>query len=192
MNIKSSENTKLHALEIFFTEFTKLYNDKKMPNKILLSGKKGLGKSTLAYHVINYALSLNEEYKYDISSFRINKNNRSFKLIQNNSHPNFYLIDLEDEKKSINIDQVRTMIAYTNKSSFNNLPRFILIDNIEYLNKNSNNALLKVIEEPNNNIFFILINNNEKNILPTLKSRCINFKINLSFDENRKNYKLIA
>ena len=54
------------------------------------------------------------------------------------------------------------MITYTNKSSFNNMPRFILIDNIENLNKNSVNALLKIIEEPNNNVFFILINNNEK------------------------------
>jgi len=183
MDIKPSENTKLHALESFFTEFTKLYNDKKIPNKILLSGKRGVGKSTLAYHVINYVLSLNEEHKYDISKFYINKNNRSFKLIQNNSHPNFYLIDLLDEKKNIDVDQVRRMIAYTNKSSFNDSPRFILIDNIEYLNKNSNNALLKIIEEPNDGIFFILINNNEKNILPTLKSRCINFKINLTFDE---------
>jgi len=181
--MKPSENTKLYALEGFFTEFTKLYNDKKIPNKILLTGKRGVGKSTLAYHVINYALSLNEEHKYDISKFYINKNNRSFKLIQNNSHPNFYLIDLLDEKKNIDVDQVRRMIAYTNKSSFNDSPRFILIDNIEYLNKNSNNALLKIIEEPNDGIFFILINNNEKNILPTLKSRCINFKINLTFDE---------
>ena len=186
MHIKPSENIKLHALEDFFAEFTKLYNDKKMPNKILLSGKRGLGKSTLAYHVINYALSLNEDYKYDISKLYINKNNRSFKLIQNNSHPNFYLIDLLDEKKSIDIDQVRTMITYTNKSCFNDSPRFILIDNIEYLNKNSNNALLKIIEEPNDGIFFILINNNEKNILPTLKSRCIIFKINLTFDETIK------
>jgi DNA polymerase-3 subunit delta' len=186
MDIKPSENTKLYALEGFFKEFTKLYNDKKMPNKILLSGKRGLGKSTLAYHVINYALSLNEDYKYDISKLYINKNNRSFKLIQNNSHPNFYLIDLLDEKKSIDIDQVRTMITYTNKSCFNDSPRFILIDNIEYLNKNSNNALLKIIEEPNDGIFFILINNNEKNILPTLKSRCIVFKINLTFDETIK------
>ena len=183
MDIKPSENTKLYALGDFFKEFTKLYNDKQMPNKILLSGKRGLGKSTLAYHVINYALSLNEDYKYDISKLYINKNNRSFKLIQNNSHPNFYLIDLLDEKKSIDIDQVRTMITYTNKSCFNDSPRFILIDNIEYLNKNSNNALLKIIEEPNDGIFFILINNNEKNILPTLKSRCIVFKINLTFDE---------
>ena len=183
MDIKPSENTKLYALGDFFKEFTKLYNDKQMPNKILLSGKRGLGKSTLAYHVINYALSLNEDYKYDISKLYINKNNRSFKLIQNSSHPNFYLIDLFDEKKSIDIDQVRTMITYTNKSCFNDSPRFILIDNIEYLNKNSNNALLKIIEEPNDGIFFILINNNEKNILPTLKSRCIVFKINLTFDE---------
>ena len=191
MHIKPSENIKLHALEDFFAEFTKLYNDKKMPNKILLSGKRGVGKSTLAYHVVNYALSLNEEYKYDISKFCINKNNRSFKLIQNNSHPNFYLIDLIDEKKSIDIAQVRTMIAYTNKSSFNDSPRFILIDNIEYLNKNSNNALLKIIEEPNNGIFFILINNNEKNILPTLKSRCINFKINLTFEETIRTANLL-
>ena len=191
MNIKPSENTKLHALEGLFTEFTKLYNDKKMPSKILLSGKRGVGKSTFAYHIVNYALSLNEEYKYDISKFCINKNNRSFKLIQNNSHPNFYLIDLIDEKKSIDIAQVRTMIAYTNKSSFNDSPRFILIDNIEYLNKNSNNALLKIIEEPNNGIFFILINNNEKNILPTLKSRCINFKINLTFEETIRTANLL-
>ena len=78
------------------------------------------------------------------------------------------------------------MIVYTNKSSFNNMPRFILIDNIENLNKNSINALLKIIEEPNDNIFFILINNNEKNVLPTLKSRCLNFKINFSFNESMK------
>ena len=76
------------------------------------------------------------------------------------------------------------MITYTNKSAFNNMPRFILIDNIENLNKNSVNALLKVIEEPNENIFFILINNNEKSILPTLKSRCLNFKINFTFIES--------
>ena len=35
------------------------------------------------------------------------------------------------------------MIIYTNKSTFNNMARFILIDNVENLNKNSVNALLK-------------------------------------------------
>ena len=69
-------------------------------------------------------------------------------------------------------------------SSFNDVYKLILIDNIEYLNKNSINALLKVIEEPNDNVFFILIQNSQKNILPTLKSRCLSFKINFTFDES--------
>ena len=80
--------------------------------------------------------------------------------------------------------QIREMITYTHKSCFNNNPRFILIDNIENLNKNSINALLKIIEEPNEGLFFLLINNNEKHILPTLKSRCLTFKINLTFEQS--------
>ena len=184
MNLKASENTQIFEMNYYFNEITKLYNQKKMPNKILLSGKKGLGKSTLAYHIINYILSFNEEYKYDVDEFKINKNNKSFKLIQNLSHPNFYLIDLIDEKKNIDVAQIRKMITHTNKSCFNNNPRFILIDKIENLNKNSVNALLKIVEEPNENTFFFLIHNNEKKILATLKSRCLTFKINHSFSES--------
>ena len=59
------------------------------------------------------------------------------------------------------------MILTLNKSSFNTKPRLVLIDNIELLNINSVNALLKIVEEPNDNIYFILINNNKK-ILPHL------------------------
>ena len=184
MNFKASENIRLFGMNVFFNEITNLYNSKKMPTKILLSGKKGLGKSTLAYHIVNYILSENEEYKYDLTKFIINKENKSFKLVQNNTHPNFYLIDLLYDKKNIDISQIRNVISYTYKSSFNVMPRFILIDNIETLNRNSVNALLKVIEEPNKNIYFILINNNEKLILPTLKSRCLTFKINFTFEQS--------
>ena len=184
MNLKPSENTKLYGMNNFFNEIIKLYSEKKIPFKILLSGKKGLGKSTLAYHIINNILSTDEEFSYDSNNFTINPINRSFKLIQNNSHPNFYLIDLLNDKKNIDIAQIREMITYTNKSTFNDGARFILIDNIENLNRNSVNALLKIIEEPNDKIFFILINNSEKNILPTLRSRCLLFKLNFSFDDS--------
>ena len=183
MILNPSTNPKLFGMNHFFNEITTLYEQNKMPTKILLSGKKGSGKSTLAYHIINNILSKNEELKYDSKKLIINKDNRSFKLLKNNSHPNFYLIDLLNDKKNIDVSQIREMITYTNKSSFNNMAKFILIDNVEKLNKNSVNALLKIIEEPNENVFFILINNNEKNILPTLKSRCLIFKINFSFNE---------
>ena len=183
MNLEPSENTSIYGYKYFFNEIIQLYNNRKMPNKILLSGKKGSGKSTFAYHLVNFFLSKDEELKYDLIENKINSENKSFKLLQNNSHPNFYLIDLLAEKKNIDVAQIRGMISYTNKSTFNNQDRFIMIDNVEYLNKNSTNALLKIIEEPNENIYFILITNSEKNILPTLKSRCIMFKIHFSFNE---------
>ena len=168
---------------IFFLELTNLFDQKKFPNKILLSGEKGSGKCTLAYHIINYILSKDEDFTYDKENFLINEQNKSFKLIQNRSNPNFNLIDISEDKKFIDINQIRDLISNMNKSSFNDKIRFVLIDNIEFLNKNSVNALLKILEEPNKNVHFILIHNNKK-ILPTLSSRCLNFKISLTHNQS--------
>ena len=174
---------RLYGLDKYINELIRLYEKDIYPNKVLFSGQKGIGKSTLAYHFINYVLTLNEDYKYDLKNFVINKNSSVFKTIQNKSNTNLITIDLNDDKKYIDISQIRQLIVNLNKSSFNDKPRFVLIDNIEFLNSNSINALLKVLEEPNNNIYFILIHNN-KNVLSTLLSRCIDFKINLSNEEN--------
>ena len=183
MSLKPSNQTNLYGLDFYFQDFINLFNNNKLPNKILLSGYKGIGKSTLAYHLINYVLSKDEDYSYDFKNNKINSNNKSYKLIQNGSHPNFILIDIMNEKKNIDIAQIRNMITNLNKSSFNSKPRFILIDNIEFFNLNSINALLKILEEPPINCFFVLVNNNRK-IIPTLKSRCLNFKIDLTNEES--------
>ena len=183
MSLKPSNQTNLYGLDFYFQDFINLFNKNKLPNKILLSGYKGIGKSTLAYHLINYVLSKDEDYSYDFKNNEINSDNKSYKLIQNSSHPNFILIDIMNEKKNIDIAQIRNMITNLNKSSFNSKPRFILIDNIEFFNLNSINALLKILEEPPINCFFVLVNNNRK-IIPTLKSRCLNFKIDLTNKES--------
>ncbi len=182
MNFYPNSQTNLYGLQDNLLVFAKLFDQKRLPPKILLTGQKGIGKCTLAYHLINFVLSKDEEMPYDLAEFKINLDNRSFKLIQNGSCPNFNLIDISPDKKNIDIVQIRELIIQLNKSSFNNKPRFVLIDNIEYLNLNSVNALLKTLEEPNENIFFILINSNKK-IIPTLLSRCINFNISLENDK---------
>ncbi len=183
IKIEPISQMNLFGLNKYMLEMIKLYTNNNLPNKILFSGQKGLGKATLAFHFINFVLSQNEEYSYDCENFSINPENPSFKTILNKSNPNFILLDVELEKKFIDISQIRNLITNLNKSSFNLKPRFILIDNIEFLNINSINALLKILEEPSNNIHFILINNN-KRILPTLLSRCLNFKISLSNKES--------
>ena len=90
----------------------------KLPNKFLFSGQKGIGKSTLAYHFINYVLSKDETLKYDSDNFKINPENHSFKTVKNFSNPNLILIDVKDEKFNIDINQIRDLISKLNKSSF--------------------------------------------------------------------------
>ena len=98
--LKPVNQLNLIGLENYFLELIDIYKKKTLPNKILLSGIKGIGKSTLAYHLINFILSQNEDFSYDLKKYSINKENKSFKLIQNKIHPNFYLIDIISEKKN--------------------------------------------------------------------------------------------
>jgi len=183
-NLLPNNQKKLYGYNNEFTELVKLYKNKKLPSKIFLTGPKGIGKATMAYHLINYIFSSKEEYQYDLSNLEINNLNKSYKLLLNNTHPNFHLVDIMKDKKVIEISQIRQMINYSTKSTFNNNERIILIDNVENLNLNSLNSLLKIVEEPNENTLFILIFDSNKNILNTLKSRCLKFNLYLSFSQS--------
>ena len=158
-----SEN-KLIGHNSYLENFVSLYKYDKLPSKILISGKKGIGKSLL---INNFLL-------------KIFDSNNDHELITNMTHPNILNIKKTNDKKNIEIDQIREVVKFTNQSSFNNKARFIIIDDAEFLNINSSNALLKNLEEPNENVFFILIFNSDMSLLDTIKSRCIEFKINIS------------
>ena len=69
------------------------------------------------------------------------------------------------------------------KSSIIDKERFIIFDDIELLNKNCINALLKIIEEPTIKNNFILINNKKKEIIETIHSRSLEFKITLNHNK---------
>jgi DNA polymerase-3 subunit delta' len=99
MILEPSTQVHLLAHNQLFDVFVNLYNKNRLPNKILLSGEKGIGKSTLAYHLINYILSMNEDFSYDHKNYKISNNNKSFILTQKNVNPNFYLIDIFKDKK---------------------------------------------------------------------------------------------
>ena len=176
-------NLRLFSYSNLFNTFVNFENQNKLPSRILLSGNCGIGKSTFVFHFINYILSKNEIYAYDIQKNLVNKDNRSYQLIKNLSHPNFFLLFKNDGKKNIEIEQVRNMINFLNKSTFNNQKKIIFIKDAEFLNMNSSNALLKSLEEANNQNLFILTHNSNIKILDTVKSRCINYKMNFKSSE---------
>ena len=163
--------------------FLNLYLNKKLPQTFLIKGEKGIGKLNFAFHFVNFILSQHEENKYEIKSYKINSNNKTFKLLSENIHPNFFLISPNENRKNIDILQIKKMQNFLNMSSFNNMPKIILINDCEYLNLSSSNALLKSLEEKYDNVFFILILDIKKTLLSTIKSRCVQFKFLLKNNE---------
>ena len=174
-------NLKLFSYNKLFNDFINLDISNKFPSRILLTGKEGIGKSTFALHLINYFFSKNETAKYNISNNSINPESKSYNLINKLSHPNLHLIAKHNDKKNIEVDQIRQMINFLNKSSFDNNKKIILIDGAEDLNLNSSNALLKSLEESNSNNLFFVIHNIDEPILDTIKSRCISYKLNFDY-----------
>ena len=163
-----------------------LYVNRKLPQTILFTGEKGIGKLDVAYHLINFILSKDEENEYCITTNKINSNNKTYNLLLKNIHPNLFLISLKDKKKNIDIEQIKNMKNFLNITSFSNKPKIVLIDGSEYLNLSSSNALLKSLEENLNNVFFILVHDIKKNLLTTIKSRCIQFKFFLNNEDREK------
>ena len=155
--------------ELQLNHFISLYKKNKLPSKIILSGKKGIGKSLLVKFFL----------------FGVFNDENSKLLLQNETHTNILKIKKSNDKQNIEIDQIREIIKFTNQSSFNNKSRFIIIEDIEYLNINSSNALLKSLEEPNSNVYFFLIHNTEMKVLDTIKSRCLEYKIDLKIKDTK-------
>ena len=174
----------LYKLDKEFLFLSELFEKNKYPRVSMISGEKGIGKSTLIIHVLSYLLDSNN---YDKNNFQILDTSRNLSLqeynltyIQNSAAYHF------------NIDDCRELKKKLEKSNINNKPRIILIDDAELMNLNTINALLKITEEPLTYNYFIFINNSSKEIFSTLKSRCIEFNIRLKKkDKNTVTQKLI-
>lgn len=102
-------------------------------------------------------------------------------LVLNNSHPDIICIESPDEL--IKIENVRENIidklCYAPKLSDY---KFYIIYDAVHLMENSQNTLLKSLEEPPMYVVFFLVTSNAKMLLPTVRSRCIQIYDNEDID----------
>lgn len=82
-----------------------------------------------------------------------------------------HIIEPEEGKKTISIEQVRELIATLSLSSFLNSYKIAIIKKAQLLGKEAQNALLKTLEEPQKKVIIILLASSEEGILPTILSR---------------------
>ena len=176
-------STKLISMNKYLNEMVNLYDSQKFPKVLLLNGKKGIGKFTLVIHFLNYVYTQNDSNTYSRKDSTININSNFYKQLLNQTNQDIVFIKAE-ENKNIKIEEIRSLKSTISKSPLSNNPRFIVIDEVEFLNESSVNALLKTLEEPSINNFFILINNKQAELIKTISSRCFITNIFLNKSEN--------
>lgn len=142
------------------------FSNNKLHHGLLFSGDKGVGKAGFAFDVATQI----------ILSSSTNQND-DLKKIQSNSHPDLLIIKKEKEKRDITVDAVREITQFLSLTAAISKHRVIIIDVLDDLNRNSNNAILKTLEEPPANVFLFLINHNQTKVMDTIKSRCHLIKI---------------
>ena len=167
----SSVSKQLIGNEFLLNLLLDEFESNNLNNSIIISGTKGIGKNTFVFNFISKIFE-----KIYSNNFEYHKN-----LIYNKSHTNFkYIHKIFDEKtykykKFISIDQIRSLESFIFQSSFDNNPKFVIIDSADDLNNHSANGILKILEEPKDNTYFILIAHQFSNLLPTIRSRCVKY-----------------
>lgn len=83
-----------------------------------------------------------------------------------------YLVLRPDEKRSIKVEPTRSFIERTAYRPMDGTRRLALVDDAGQLEVSSQNALLKVLEEPPPATCFVLVTSRPDALLPTIRSRC--------------------
>jgi DNA polymerase-3 subunit delta' len=93
-------------------------------------------------------------------------------------HPDLFPVTLEEGNSLIKVDQVRDLMHSLNLSPYESKYKIGLIVDIEKASINTQNALLKTLEEPPETVILILTASTVDSVLKTITSRCEDIKLN--------------
>ena len=160
----------------------------KTPNAYLLTGIRGVGKTTTARLI---AKALNCEKNKDI---KIKCSTENFcgtcTEIINSNHID--ILEMDAASKT-GIDDVRELIENSKYSPTSANFKIFIIDEVHMLSKQAFNGLLKTLEEPPQSLKFILATTEVRKIPVTILSRCQRFDLKrVSIDQLCKHLKQIS
>lgn len=151
-----------------------------LPHAILIDGDKGTGRHTLAHYLKLAILCSSNNIPCEECE--------DCRLANIGNHPDVTVVKPEKDKKNISVTQIRELRTEAFIKPHKAQKRVFIIDFAETLNEQSQNALLKVLEEPPESTAFILITESKASLLETILSRCVILSLNAPTLKEGKEY----
>jgi DNA polymerase-3 subunit delta' len=156
------------------------YRGGRIPHAWLIGGPRGIGKATLAYRMARFMLAHPDPGAPDVQkagSLAVEPDNRVARRIANEAHSDVLVLervigDTGKLNRNIKVDQVRRSVAFFGSTAGEGGWRVAVVDAMDELNDEGENALLKILEEPPSRSLLLLVSNAPGRILPTIRSRC--------------------
>lgn len=144
---------------------------KKIHHGWIFQGPRGIGKYRLAMQFAAALLTDSE------ANFSYSADSQIGHLIANQSHPDLRIMqrpfdDKGKQKAEIPVASAREISKFFSLRPAMGGWRVAIIDSLDEMNRNGENALLKTLEEPPADSILILIHHNENTLLQTIRSRC--------------------
>ncbi len=141
----------------------------RLSHAFIFTGPAGIGKYHLASVYARYLLCERVPAELLETACGACQNCR---LMQANTHPDYHLLEPQDQSKVIKIDQIRQLTSDLSKTAMLSGRRVVVIQPAEAMNEAAANALLKSLEEPGAATVFLLVTH-QLSLLPvTIRSRC--------------------
>ena len=160
---------------------TNAINQNRIAHAYLLTGVRGIGKTTTARLI---AMSLN-------CNKRIEKSCEPCGLCDScvsvREDRNLDVIEMDAASKT-GVDDIREIIDNIKYKPVSSLYKIFIIDEVHMLSKNAFNALLKTLEEPPSHVKFIFATTEVKKIPITIISRCQRFDLHRIRKDNLTNH----
>ena len=138
----------------------------------IFEGVKGIGKTIFALDIAKGFLC------NALPNAKLCNKCQSCHLFDEFNHPDFYLLEPEEDKKKISINQIRKLQEPLYESSFLGSNKVFIINPLEKMTREAFDAVLKNLEEPSNNSFFLLVSHRYQSLPLTIKSRCAQISLN--------------
>ena len=163
----------------------------RLPHAWLISGPAGIGKATLAFRFARYLFNnppggddpagglfaAEDIPATNAESLFVDPSLPVFHRVAAGGHADLFTLErtVNDNGKlsaQIRVDDVRAAIHFAHMTPSENGFKVIIVDGAEVMNRSSENAFLKVLEEPPPDTIILIVSHTPGQLLPTTRSRC--------------------